>query len=69
MLLNAELKREEIASKERATVRAAELGAQSTAYSADRTAESTKQPEKKEAKGYKIQRGPDGRTSQLDIIR
>jgi hypothetical protein len=76
MLLDAELKREEIASKERATIQAAQLAAQSTAYSAETTAgaakhaaDASKPPEKKPPRGYKVVRGPDGRAAQLDVIQ
>jgi hypothetical protein len=76
MLLDAELKREEIASKERATIQAAQLGAQSTAYAAEQTAgaskhaaDATKPPAKPPVKGYRVKRGPDGRAAQLDVIQ
>jgi hypothetical protein len=76
MLLDAELKREEIASKERATIQAAQLAAQSTAYSAETSAgaakhaaDASKPPEKKPPRGYKVVRGPDGRAAQLDVIQ
>jgi hypothetical protein len=69
MLLDAELKREEIASKERATIQAAQLAAQSTAYSAETSAGASKPPEKKPPRGYKVVRGPDGRAAQLDVIQ
>jgi hypothetical protein len=70
------LKREEIASKERATIQAAQLAAQSTAYSAETSAgaakhaaDASKPPEKKPPRGYKVVRGPDGRAAQLDVIQ
>ena len=60
MEMDAQLRREEIASKERA----AQIGAQATAYTAD----AARPPEKKQHRGYKVVRGPDGRAAQLDII-
>jgi hypothetical protein len=75
MLLDAELKREEIASKERATIQAAELGARSTAYAAEQsagatkhTADASKPPPKPPVRGYRVKRGPDGRASELEVL-